>query len=214
MARNKHPEETINKIINVSLKLFMEKGYENTSIQDIIDNLGGLTKGAIYHHFKSKEEIFMAVANKIHEETTDFILNIVKDKTLSGFEKLQKMFYYSLESSSQEKMASLSVNLLMNPQFLSIQLQSTINDIVPLYIQPIIEEAISDGSIKTDYPKELSEVIMILSNIWLNPMIFKVSPNDMVNKCMFFKQLLEGLGVNLIDERIINGIKKYSNLYI
>ncbi len=214
MARNKHPEETINKIINVSLKLFMEKGYENTSIQDIIDNLGGLTKGAIYHHFKSKEEIFMAVANKIHEETTDFILNIVNDKTLSGFEKLQKMFYYSLESSSQEKMASLSVNLLMNPQFLSIQLQSTINDIVPLYIQPIIEEAISDGSIKTDYPKELSEVIMILSNIWLNPMIFKVSPNDMVNKCMFFKQLLEGLGVNLIDERIINGIKKYSNLYI
>ena len=214
MARNKHPEETINKIINVSLKLFMEKGYENTSIQDIIDNLGGLTKGAIYHHFKSKEEIFMAVANKIHEETTDFILNIVNDKTLSGFEKLQKMFYYSLESSSQEKMASLSVNLLMNPQFLSIQLQSTINDIVPLYIQPTIEEAISDGSIKTDYPKELSEVIMILSNIWLNPMIFKVSPNDMVNKCMFFKQLLEGLGVNLIDERIINGIKKYSNLYI
>lgn len=214
MARNKHPEETINKIIDVSLKLFMEKGYENTSIQDIIDNLGGLTKGAIYHHFKSKEEIFMAVANKIHEETTDFILNIVKDKTLSGFEKLQKMFYYSLESSSQEKMASLSVNLLMNPQFLSIQLQSTINDIVPLYIQPTIEEAISDGSIKTDYPKELSEVIMILSNIWLNPMIFKVSPNDMVNKCMFFKQLLEGLGVNLIDERIINGIKRYSNLYI
>ena len=39
------------------LALFFEKGYDNTSIQDIIDGLGGLTKGAVYHHFKSKEDI-------------------------------------------------------------------------------------------------------------------------------------------------------------
>ena len=57
MARNKHPEETVEKILAVSAKLFMEKGYEHTTLQDIIDNLGGLTKGAIYHHFKSKEDI-------------------------------------------------------------------------------------------------------------------------------------------------------------
>ena len=52
MARNKHPEETINLILDVSFRLFMEKGYEQTSIQDIIDHLGGLSRGAIYHHFK------------------------------------------------------------------------------------------------------------------------------------------------------------------
>ena len=54
MARNKHPEETVNLILDVAFHLFMEKGYEHTSIQDIIDQLGGLSKGAIYHHFKSK----------------------------------------------------------------------------------------------------------------------------------------------------------------
>ena len=36
MARNKHPEETVNLILDVSFRLFMEKGYEHTSIQDII----------------------------------------------------------------------------------------------------------------------------------------------------------------------------------
>ena len=55
MARNKHPEETVNLILDVAFRLFMEKGYEHTSIQDIIDNLGGLSKGAIYHHLNQKK---------------------------------------------------------------------------------------------------------------------------------------------------------------
>ena len=42
MARNKHPEETVNRILDVATRLFMEKGYEHSSIQDIIDELGGL----------------------------------------------------------------------------------------------------------------------------------------------------------------------------
>ena len=61
MARNKYPQETIEKILDVSQQLFISQGYEHTSIQDIIDHLGGLTKGAIYHHFKSKEDILRAV---------------------------------------------------------------------------------------------------------------------------------------------------------
>ena len=52
MARNKHPEETVHLILDVAFRLFMEKGYEHTSIQDIINHLGGLSKGAIYHHFR------------------------------------------------------------------------------------------------------------------------------------------------------------------
>lgn len=61
MSRNKYPEETVNLILDVSQRLFIEKGYDNTTIQDIIDELGGLTKGAIYHHFSSKQDILDAV---------------------------------------------------------------------------------------------------------------------------------------------------------
>ena len=56
MSRNKYPEVTVEKILDVSQRLFYEKGYEKTSIQDIVNELGGLSKGAIYHHFKSKED--------------------------------------------------------------------------------------------------------------------------------------------------------------
>ena len=71
MARNKYPEETRNLIIDTAARLFVEKGYEHTSIQDIINNLGGLSKGAIYHHFKSKDEIMNAVADKLYAGATE-----------------------------------------------------------------------------------------------------------------------------------------------
>ena len=46
MARNKHPEETVAKILDVSMRLFTEQGYEHTTIQDIVDALG-MSKGAL-----------------------------------------------------------------------------------------------------------------------------------------------------------------------
>ena len=79
MARNKHPEETVEKILAVSAKLFMEKGYEHTTLQDIIDNLGGLTKGAIYHHFKGKEEILLAIADRMGEQTEAWMRTVRDD---------------------------------------------------------------------------------------------------------------------------------------
>lgn len=44
MARNKYPEETVNLILETAGRLFVEKGYERTSIQDIVDHLGDSAK--------------------------------------------------------------------------------------------------------------------------------------------------------------------------
>ena len=65
MARNKYPEETKKKILEVARELVCMKGYDNTTIQDIVDNLGGLTKGVIYHHFKSKQDILEKVMESL-----------------------------------------------------------------------------------------------------------------------------------------------------
>ncbi len=99
MARNKNPEETVNKILDVSYRLFMEKGYEYTSIQEIIDQLGGLSKGAIYHHFKSKEDILVAVTDRITGESNRMLADIRDRKDLNGKEKLMAIFKGSLPAS-------------------------------------------------------------------------------------------------------------------
>ncbi len=52
--------DTRNTILKVALQLFFTEGYKDVSYQDLIEKTG-LSKGAIYHHFKSKEEILISV---------------------------------------------------------------------------------------------------------------------------------------------------------
>ena len=84
-------------IISVAAKLFLEKGYENISLNDIIKNLGGLTKGAIYSHFKSKEEIYQAVIYQMSASSDDAIEEIIKSDQLNGgridYSKNPRMLY-------------------------------------------------------------------------------------------------------------------------
>lgn len=212
MPRNKYPEETVNQILSVSLKLFLQKGYEHTSIQDIIDGLGGLTKGAIYHHFKSKEDIMLAVAQQIYRDADVGLAAIRDEQGLTGLAKLRKLFRASLDGSKQLEIFSAAPNLLNNPKMLILHLQSIIEEAAPLFIQPIIEQGIRDGSIQTDYPKQLAEVMMLLSNLWLNPLVFAVSPEEMLHRCRFFHQLLLGLGLDLLDEQMFRRLEEFCRL--
>ncbi len=55
------------EIAAVAIKLFAEKGFEKTSIQEIANN-AGIGKGTVYHYFKTKEKIFNQAANEIFNE--------------------------------------------------------------------------------------------------------------------------------------------------
>ena len=99
MARNKYPEVTVEKILEVSQRLFLTNGYDNTTIQDIVEELGGLTRGAIYHHFKSKEEIMDALINKMFLEKNPFDI-VKKQKKLNGLQKMKMVM--ALNQSDKE----------------------------------------------------------------------------------------------------------------
>lgn len=211
MSRNKYPEETYELILNVSTKLFIEKGYDNTSLNDIINNLGGLTKGAIYHHFKSKEEILIAVVNKIGNANAESMLLIRDDSTLNGKEKLEKMFSVSLNNSKQEDLFSFMPNLLDNPTFLAYYLKFLFSETIPLYMVPVIKEGTRDGSISTDYPEELASMIMFLTDVWLNPLILKMTNEEIIRKAKLTNSLLEPVGIKIFNEELFNRLSIYNN---
>ena len=199
MARNKYPEETVERILDVSLKLFLERGYDKTSIQDIIDNLGGLSKGAIYHHFKSKEAILAAVYARLDAGISGDMAAILHDHTLNGAEKLQRMFLDSLQDEGSQQFLASMPNLLDNPQLLAVHMKSSIQNVVPNYILPVIKEGIADGSIETDSPLELSNVMILLANVWLNPLIYPNTEEQLEKKIQMFGRIMQALGLHLSD---------------
>ena len=57
---------TRDRILDVALDLFIEKGYDGTSLREIAERLG-FTKAALYYHFEAKEDILMALHLRLHE---------------------------------------------------------------------------------------------------------------------------------------------------
>jgi AcrR family transcriptional regulator len=57
-------------ILETARELFFVKGYQNTSVNDIIEKTGS-SKGAFYHHFKSKDELLDTISESIAQDSTD-----------------------------------------------------------------------------------------------------------------------------------------------
>ena len=169
MARNKYPEETVEKILTAARKLFLEKGYEKTTIQDIVDQLGGLTKGAVYHHFKSKEEIMDAITEKMFLDSNPFE-KVRWRKDLSGLEKMKEVARLTQEPD-WSSLSRQSMPLLKNPRLLAKAIEDNQTIVTPLWLE-LIEEGIADGSIQTEYPREVAELLTLLDTLWMSPTIF------------------------------------------
>ncbi|WHY67100.1 TetR/AcrR family transcriptional regulator [Neobacillus sp. SuZ13] len=207
MPRNKYPEITVKRILDTATKLFVEKGWEETTIQDIVDDLGDLTRGAFYHHFKSKEDIIQAVLNRLATENDPF----KRSKNISGLnglEKLRMAFLLSFENIGQLEAVKTIPTILNNPKLIAKQLQDCVNSGAP-DILAFIDEGVMDGSISVQYPKQASETFMLLTNIWLSPIIFSVDTEEYLLKAKHLQELFNSIGLPVIDDQILDTLKKF-----
>ena len=100
-----------------------------------------------------------------------------------------------------------------NSKLLFSTFRDTVDNVAPEYILPIIEQGISDGSIQTDYPAELAELIVLVANMWTNPMIFNNTMEEYYRKLMVFKQMMEGFGLDIVDDELTDRMEELARLY-
>lgn len=207
MARNKYPEVTVEKILDVSRRLFLEKGYDGTTIQDIVNELGGLTKGAIYHHFKSKEEIMDALGDKMFFDNNPFAI-VKQRKDLNGLQKMREVIKVNQADTNRTELSIQSIPVLNNPRILAGMIDTDLRLVTPLWLE-LINEGIKDGSIHTDYAKELSELLPLLTNLWLAPSVYPATGNEIRHKFYFVRDMLNAMGIPLIDDEIMEIAERY-----
>ena len=131
-----------NKIIRAATKLFSEKGYDETTMQDIMQ-LSGLSKGAIYHYFRSKQEILEFLSNYEKEMVSNYLKELVDNQDLTAKQKIEKVITYlsvndTLPELTKDRWADKVPFALLDT------LRNTLN-VLAEYIAVILEQGEASG---------------------------------------------------------------------
>ncbi len=138
------------EFLMTALELFHEKGYEKTTIKDIINNMG-VSKGAFYHYFESKEEVITSLAKEYSNRALRIIKKITNRDDLSAIDKLNRIF----QSINEYKGSSEETRYKLKDAFYgeeNLKLEKKIfnsfkEESIDLF-QELIEEGIAEGTIE------------------------------------------------------------------
>ena len=144
--------ETHQTIMNTAQQLFATKGYNGTSMNDIV-KASGASKGAIYNHFESKEQLFMALLN-IQTELGLGQIEAKFSKEDASIDKLKKIFKMTFSSSVNctREMCMMQTEFMVTAsriESLGPSLQKRYN-MIHQFVVDIIEEGKKHGEIKQD----------------------------------------------------------------
>lgn len=158
----KEAAERKNEILDVAEKLFCTKGFDQTSTNDILKEIG-IARGTLYYHFKSKEEILDAMIERILDTIIQRAAVIANDETRSVYERLTN----TIRALNVENDTGLMImeevhrpqNALMH-QKMQEQMLARVNPLITKIIKDGMEQGIWDSN----YPEETVEMILLYSN--------------------------------------------------
>ena len=154
-----------NEILDTAQRLIYTKGYEQMTIQDILDNLQ-ISKGAFYHYFDSKQALLEAMVERIGEEAIHLLLPIVQNPLLPALEKLQRYLATANRWKIGQKAFFLALlrvwftddNAIVRQKLRTI----AIREVAPL-LAKIIRQGVQEGVMTATYPDQVGEVIASLA---------------------------------------------------
>lgn len=206
MARpvKKAPDQWKKEILSAAQELFLSKGYEETSISDIMDMAGG-AKGMFYRFFESKEEVMHALGDQLFFENNPF--ETIKNRTdLNGLQKVKELLRVNQSDEKRNKINVQAASILKDPRILAAAVEANKRVLTPLWFE-LLEEGRKDGSIKTEYTKELSELLPLV-NFWLLPSVYPATEEEIRHKYCFLMEVLSKMGLLIWDHDMVASTEK------
>ena len=158
----KEPDIRRAELLDAAQQLFYAKGYEHTSVQDIVDRVG-VAKGTFYHYFGSKVELLDELIERMANEGIALMEPIALSETLDATTKFLRLFDVIAAWKAQSKAFVLDIlrplysddNTLLRQKLMAASLSRAI----PLFTC-IIRQGVEEGRFRTDYPDEIGEIVM------------------------------------------------------
>lgn len=186
----KEAEERKNEILDAAEMLFTTKGYNKTTIVDILE-IVGIAKGTFYYHFKSKEEVMEAIIKRVIDNDVKTAKKILFNKTLTPVQKIFNIFKAQQPQKNNKKEQLIEqfhcpVNAEMH--------QKSITQSV-LSLAPILAEVVKQGNeeniFHTEYPKEVMEFLILSGQKLFDYSMFQWSQEELTVKINAFISTME-----------------------
>ena len=184
--------KTKRKIFETSMKLFAEKGYDATSIEEITATVG-VAKGTLYYHFSSKEEIF----NFLIEEGVKLLQNSIDIKTAkldNYIDKLKSIILIQIKIVNKyEDFITILLSQFYGKEARNQMCQKYVYEYIDK-IEKIVDDGIKAGQIKKGNPKVIaSEIYALIAST----LVYKMKSKENIEVIKLYKEfentIIEGL---------------------
>ncbi len=156
------------EILASATKMVYTKGFDQMTIQDILDDLG-ISKGAFYHYFDSKQSLLTAMIDGMTDQAVQVLTPIVEDSSLDAVTKMNRYFSQAANWKVAQKAFFLSLmrvwydddNIIVRNKVIHAMLGS----IGPM-VAAIIRQGVAEGSMNASHPDQAAEIILgIMANL-------------------------------------------------
>lgn len=186
----KDPETRRAEIVETARRLFQSRTYDQTSMQDVMQELE-IAKGTIYYYFKSKEELLDAVIENMADEALGQMQNILDNASGNALERLQLLIAAGrIADENPAVMDQLHNprNAGMHAAMLAVAVKKT----APLYAE-IIRQGNREDLFQVENPLETAEMILTTIQFLLDTGIYQWTPDDMMRRAIALPGLIETL---------------------
>lgn len=153
------------QILDTAEKLFFERGYDRTSVQDILDALQ-MSKGGFYHYFDAKDSVLRAVSERRAQGRFDQLNATLRGARLNPVEKLNLLLgMANLFQAEEAPFAALMLKLCYRDKDATMcahRRRVLVDGLLPV-LNDVIAEGMADGSFHTRHPLEIGRLLLLLA---------------------------------------------------
>jgi AcrR family transcriptional regulator len=159
---SKDPNERRLEIMNAAERLFNEKGFENTAVSDIVESIG-VAQGTFYYYFKSKDDVFNAIAEGFLNEYTESFTVVVDNEKLTTIQKVEILLGKGLELMENNEGVMFYLHTKENIELHEKVERKFIEHVTPLAVK-IVKQGVKEKLFDIEYPEEVVTFLMMGSH--------------------------------------------------
>lgn len=190
---NKSKERKL-EIMRAAQQLFNTRGFNETSINDIMKRAGG-AKGAFYYYFTTKDDILCTLVDQNIEEIAAAMRAVSQKTKIDPIQKLKLMLLEELRISAKSNEYQSHLHNIKNVDMHQRIMIAMVEKLAPV-IGEVVRQGVDEGAFKTEYPLEVSELIITGVHFIIDLGIFNWNNSQYMKRVKASAELIEkSLGI-------------------